>query len=78
MPKPLREEINNVVVKFLEHKLETDEPVDVVAVANEMIQSLVDVIMEQDEDHRAPLLASSIIILGDEYLQRHGLTQSAH
>ena len=45
MPKQLREEINDVVVKYLEHKLQTDNPVNVVAMANEMVQSLVDVIM---------------------------------
>ena len=73
MPKQLREEINDVVVKHLEYKLQTDDPVNVVAMANEMVQSLVDVIMQLDEYHQAPALASLIATLGDEYLSRRGL-----
>lgn len=76
MPKPLREEINDVVVKYLEHKLETGEPVDVPEMAIEMTLSLVDMIMEQDEPEQAPLLALIIVTLGDEYLQRRGLVQT--
>jgi DNA-binding protein Fis len=73
MPKQLREEINDVVVKYFEHKLQTDNPVNVVAMANEMVQSLVDVIMQLDDYHQAPALASLIATLGDEYLSRRGL-----
>ena len=73
MPKQLREEINDVVVKYLERKLQTDNPVNVVAMANEMVQSLVDVIMQLDDYHQAPALASLIATLGDEYLSRRGL-----
>jgi hypothetical protein len=40
-----------------------------------MVQSLVDMIMEQDKEHQAPLLASTIASLGDEYLQRCGLLE---
>jgi hypothetical protein len=69
----LRKEINDVVVKYLEHKLQTDNPVNVVVMANEMVQSLVDVIIELDETQQAPLLASLIATLGDEYLGRRGL-----
>src|ERR1700735_3430861 len=36
MPKPLREEINDVVERYLEHKLRTGEPVDVLGMAHEM------------------------------------------
>jgi hypothetical protein len=37
MPKPaLHEEINDVVVRYLEQKLQADEPVNVVAMANEI------------------------------------------
>jgi hypothetical protein len=42
MPKPLREEINDVVERYLEHKLRTGEPVDVPGMAHEMAQSVVD------------------------------------
>jgi DNA-binding protein Fis len=76
MPKQLREEINDVVVKYLEYRLQTDDPVNVVAMANEMVQSLVDVIMQLDEYHQAPALASLIATLGDEYLSRRGLIRT--
>jgi len=61
----------------LEHKLQTDNPVNVVVMANEMVQSLVDVIMELDETQQAPLLASLIATSGDEYLGRRGLISTA-
>jgi hypothetical protein len=60
------------VVKYLEQKFETGGTVDVA----EMAQSLIDMIMEQEEEHQAPLLASTIVSLGDEYLQRRGLVQT--
>jgi hypothetical protein len=41
-----------------------------------MAKSLVDMIMEQDERRQAPLLASIIATLGDEYLLRHALVQT--
>ena len=41
--------------------------------AHEMTQSLVDMIVDQDEHHHAPLLALMILSLGDEYLQRTGI-----
>jgi hypothetical protein len=42
----------------------------------QMAKSLVDMIMEQDERRQAPLLASIIVTLGDEYLLRHALVQT--
>jgi hypothetical protein len=74
MKKTLRDAINDAVVEYLEHKIQTDESVNVVAMANEIVQSLVDMIMEQEEGVQAPLLASIITTLGDEYLHRRGLT----
>jgi hypothetical protein len=76
MAKPLREEINDVVEKHLADKLRIGEPVDVPGMAQEMAQCLVDMIMEQNEELQAPLLASAIASLGDEYLQRHVLIQA--
>ena len=73
MPKTLHEQINDVVVFYLEEKLRTNTPVDVAAMAREITQSLVDMIMEQDEQNQAPLLAQINKRLGDEYLQRRGL-----
>jgi hypothetical protein len=40
--------------------------------AHEMTQSLVDMIVEQEEHHHAPLFALMILSLGDEYLKRTG------
>jgi hypothetical protein len=73
MPKALRAEINDVVVKYTERKLRKDGTLDVAVMAHEMTQSLVDMIMDQDEHHHAPLLALMILSLGDEYLQRNGI-----
>jgi hypothetical protein len=53
--------------------LETGEAIDVIGMTHEMAQSLIDMIMEQDELHQAPLLASVIASVGDEYLQRCNL-----
>jgi hypothetical protein len=73
MPKALRAEINDVVVKYTERKLRNDGTLDVAVIAHEMTQSLVDMIVDQDEHHHAPLLALMILSLGDEYLQRTGI-----
>jgi DNA-binding protein Fis len=78
MPKSLHEQINDVVVFYLEEKLRTNTPVDVAAMAREITQSLVDMIMEQDEQNQAPLLAQIITSLGDEYLQRRDLIPTEH
>jgi hypothetical protein len=43
------------------------------SMAREMARSIVDMIMEQDDQHQGPLLAETISNLGDEYLQRRGL-----
>jgi hypothetical protein len=68
MAKALRAEINDVVVKYTERKLRKDGTLDVA-----VTQSIVDMIMDQDEHHHAPLLALMILSLGDEYLQRTGI-----
>jgi hypothetical protein len=73
MAKALRAEINDIVVKYTERKLRKDGTLDVAVMAHEMTQSLVDMIMDQDEHHHAPLLALMILSLGDEYLQRTGI-----
>ena len=73
--KPLREGINEVVIDYLQAKMATGEVIDVLEMAHEMAQSLVDMIMEQDTEHQAPLLASTMASLGDEYLQRCGLLE---
>ena len=73
MAKALRAEINDVVVKYTERKLRKDGTLDVAVMAHEMTQSLVDMIVDQEEHHHAPLLALMILSLGGEYLQRTGI-----
>jgi DNA-binding protein Fis len=73
MPQTLREEINDVVTRYLELNLQTSASVDVAAMAREIAQSLVDMVMEQEERQHAPLLAQMITTLGNEYLRRRGL-----
>jgi DNA-binding protein Fis len=68
--RSLREQVNDTVVRYLEHELQTGEPVNVAAMAQAMAQCIVDMIMEQREENQAPLLATAIVTLGDEYLQR--------
>jgi nucleoid-associated protein YejK len=72
MQNGLREEINDLVMKYLKRKLRTGEPIDVAEMAHEMAQSFVDMVADQDEEQQAPLLALIMINLGDEYLQRRG------
>ena len=60
MPQTLREEINDVVTRYLELNLQTNAPVDVAAMAREIAQSFVDMVMEQEERQHAPLLAQMI------------------
>lgn len=74
--KTLRETINDAVVGQLKDKLETREDIDVVEMAYEITQSLVDMIMEQGQEHQAPLLASLVVSLGDEYLQRRSFIEN--
>jgi hypothetical protein len=73
MQKALRAEINDVVVKYKERKLRKDGTLDVAVMAHEMSQSLVDMIVGQDEQDHAPLFALMILSLGDEYLRRMGI-----
>ena len=46
MPQTLREQINDVVTRFLELNLQTSASVDVAAMAREIAQSFVDMVME--------------------------------
>jgi len=52
MSKPLRVEIRELVVNHLQTKLATGEQIDVAEMTYEIAQSLVDVIMEQEEEGR--------------------------
>ena len=73
MSKPLRVGINELVVSYLKTSLATGEQIDVAAMTHEIVQSLVDVIMKQEEDGQAILFAFALTSLGEEYLQRRGI-----
>jgi hypothetical protein len=77
MSKPLRVSINELVVSYLKARLATGEPIDVAEVTHEIAQSLVDVIMEQQEDGQGPLIAFALTSIGEEYLQRRGVFDSS-
>jgi hypothetical protein len=72
MSKPLRVEIRELVVNHLQTKLATGEQIDVAEMTYEIAQSLVDVIMEQEEEGQSALFAFALTSLGEEYLQRRG------
>ncbi|MGA8653076.1 MAG: hypothetical protein ACLP19_28690 [Xanthobacteraceae bacterium] len=73
MSKPLRDEINDAIVRYLENKLQTGEPVNTAAMAYEMAQCIVDMIMKQHSQNQALLLAMTILSLGDGYLRNRDL-----
>jgi hypothetical protein len=76
MTKRLRDQINDLVVAFLREKLRTGEVVNTPDMAGEMAKSIVDMILQQDEDDQAPLLAGTIATLGEFYLRERGLLTS--
>jgi hypothetical protein len=70
MSKPLRLEIHDLVLNHLETKLATGEAIDVAEMTHEIAQSIVDVIMEQEEDGQSTLFAYALASLGEEFLQQ--------
>jgi DNA-binding protein Fis len=72
----LREEINKVVANYLELKIKTAKPVNMPDMAHAMAQSIIDMVMEQNERLQAPLLAAAMACLGEEYLLRRGLVEA--
>jgi hypothetical protein len=73
MSKPLRVGIRELVVSQVQTKLATGEQIDVAEMTYEIALSLVDVIMEQEEQGQGALLAFALTSLGEEYLQRRGV-----
>jgi hypothetical protein len=45
-------------------------------IAREIMHSLIDMVLEQDEKHQGRLLAHIVGSLAEEYLKRRGLIQS--
>jgi hypothetical protein len=76
MSKPLRAGIHELVVSHLQTKIATGEQIDVAEMTCEIAQSLVDVIMEQEEEGQGALLAFALTSLGEEYLQRRGALET--
>jgi hypothetical protein len=77
MSRPLRVGIHGLVLSYLEAQLATGEQVDVAEMTHEIAQSLVDVIMEQEEDGQGVLFAYVLTSLGEEYLQQRGAFDSS-
>ena len=73
MSKPLRVGIRELVVSQVQTKRATGEQIDVAEMTYEIALSLVDVIMEQEEQGQGALLAFALTSLGEEYLQRRGV-----
>jgi hypothetical protein len=76
MSKPLRLSIHDLVLNQLETKLATGETIDVAEVTQEIAQSIVDVIMEQEEEEQSALFAYALTSLGEEYLQQRGALET--
>jgi hypothetical protein len=76
MSKPLRAGINELVVEHLKDRLSTGERIDVAEMTYEIAQSLVDVIMKQEDDGQGVLFAYALTGLGEEYLQRRGVFET--
>jgi hypothetical protein len=76
MPKSLRHAINEVVLQHITAKLQRCERVDVASLTREIAQSLLDILLDQEEKHQGPLLAQVIGDMMDDYLRRSGQSQS--
>jgi hypothetical protein len=76
MSKPLRLGIHNLVLSHLETKLAIGEAIDVAEMTQEIAQSIVDVIMDQEEEGQSPLFAYALTSLGEEYLQQRGVFET--
>ena len=71
MSKQLRAGIHKV--SYLQARIATGESIDVAEMTQEIAQSLVDVIMQQEEEGRGALFEFALTTLGEEYLQRRGI-----
>jgi hypothetical protein len=74
--KPLRLGIHYLVLDHLETKLATGEAIDVAKMTHEIAQSIVDVIMEQEEEGQSALFAYALTSLGEEYLQQRSVLET--
>jgi hypothetical protein len=63
MSKPLRLGIHNLVLSHLETKLAIGEAIDVAEMTQEIAQSIVDVIMDQEEEGHSALFAYALTSL---------------
>ncbi len=65
-------EINDLVQEHVEG---LEQPVDIVALAANMAESLVDLILLAPEEEQAKLLAASILQLGEAFLEKSGAVE---
>jgi hypothetical protein len=73
MSKQLHAGIHKVITSYLQARIATGESIDVAEMTQEIAQSLVDVIMRQEEEGQGALFAFALTTLGEEYLQRRGV-----
>ena len=73
MSKQLRAGIHKVITSYLRARIASGESIDVAEMTQEIAQSLVDVIMQQEEEGQGALFAFALTTLGEEYLQRRGV-----
>ena len=65
-------EINDVVVDYVEQALKRDSQVNVVDVISMMAESIVDVILQQEDVQQGNLLAEAMRSLGHLFLEKSG------
>jgi hypothetical protein len=65
-------EINDVVMRFVEKALKDDTNVNVVEVMSMMAESIVDVILQQEDVQQGNLLAEAMRSLGHLFLEKSG------
>ena len=73
MKKPLRASIHELVVDYLKARIATGDQINVAEMTDQIAQSLVDIIVEQEEEAQTTLFAFALTSLGEEYLQRRGV-----
>jgi hypothetical protein len=65
-------EINDVVLRFVEKALKSDSQVNVVEIISMMAESIVDVILQQEDVQHANLLAETMRSLAHLFLEKGG------
>ena len=65
-------EINDLVTQYIEEASRSGTAVQIGEIMSMMVESLVDLILQQEESQQANLLAAAVGALGDLFLQKSG------